>query len=63
MSNSSAGYAALSVILVLTDRLVTDVPVRLGAGGGLTRTLAVDLIGLTCTRCVARRRPRSVSVT
>ena len=33
----------LSVILVLTDRLVTDVPVRLGAGGGLTREGAVGL--------------------
>lgn len=55
--------ARLSVILVLTDRLVTYVPVRLGAGGGLTPRLGVGRSGLTCTRSVARRRPRSTSVT
>jgi hypothetical protein len=49
-------------MLVLTDRLVTDAPVRLGAGGGLTLSLAVAE-WLTCMRSVARRRPRSASVT
>ena len=52
----------LSVILVLMDRLVTDVPVRLGAGGGLTHRLACRP-GADRMRCVARRRPRSASVT
>jgi hypothetical protein len=54
---------ALSVILVFTDRLVTVAPVRLGAGGGLTLRLGVGLVGLTCTRSVARRRFWSASVT
>jgi transposase len=35
---------------------VTDVPVRLGSGGGLTLRLGVGLVGLTCIRSVARRR-------
>jgi hypothetical protein len=50
-------------MLVFMDRLVTGAPVRLGAGGGLTLRVGVDLSGLTCTRFVARRRPRSASVT
>jgi len=58
-----AGSLRLSVMLGFTDRLVTDGLVRLGAGGGLTRSLRVGLVGLTCMRSVARRRPRSVSVT
>lgn len=35
---------------------MTDAPVRLGVGGGLTHRLGVGLVGLTCTRSVARRR-------
>ena len=35
---------------------MTDVPVRLGVGGGLTLRLGVGLDGLTCMRSVARRR-------
>ncbi len=53
----------LSVILAFTDRLVIDVPVRLGVGGGLTLRLGVGLDGLTCMGSVARSRPRSASVT
>ena len=53
----------LSVILVSRTGLVTDVPVRLGAGGGLTHSVPVDPCGLTCTRSVARPGPRSTSVT
>ncbi len=63
MITDAADRLVLSVILVHTDRLVSDVPVRLGAGGGLTPRLAVGLRGLTCMRSVARRRPRSTSVT
>jgi hypothetical protein len=57
-----AASVAVSVILVLTDRLVTYAPVRLGADGGLTPSVAVAM-WLTRTRSVARRRPRSASVT
>jgi hypothetical protein len=53
----------VSVILVFKDRLVTDALVRLGRGGGLTLRLAVASSRLTCTGSVARRRPRSASVT
>jgi hypothetical protein len=49
-------------MVVFTDGLVTDVPGRLGAGGGLTHRLAVAE-RLTFTRSVARRRPRSTGVT
>jgi hypothetical protein len=49
--------------VILKDRLVTDAPVRLGAGGGLTREASVGRLGLTGKRFVARRRPRSTSVT
>ena len=53
----------VSVILVSTDRRVTYVPVRLGAGGGLTHRFPVGRFGLTFTGFVARRRPSSASVT
>jgi YVTN family beta-propeller protein len=43
--------------------VATESPVRLGAGGGLTPRLAVASSRLTCTGFVARRRPRSASVT
>jgi hypothetical protein len=57
-----SGYARVSVMLTSRPVVTTDVPVRLGAGGGLTRTLAVA-DRLTCMRSVARRRFWSASVT
>jgi hypothetical protein len=60
---SPAGVASASVSSWSHGPAATDLLVRLGAGGRLTRSLGVGLEGLTCTRSVARRRPRSASVT